>query len=58
LIRSERTIAHPAFPDSRTTASYRSLSAQGVPKALELFRMNYKGLKDSGAAKAKTADKR
>ena len=58
LIRSERRIAHPAFPDSRTTASYRSLSAQGEPKALELFRMNYKGLKDSGAAKAKTVDKR
>ena len=36
-----RTIPHPAFPDSRTTASYRVKSAEDVAGALELFRMNY-----------------
>ena len=41
LIRSGRAIAHPAFPDSRTTASYRVKSAEDVEGALELFRMNY-----------------
>ena len=30
LIRSGRAIPHPAFPDSRTTASYRIRSAEDV----------------------------
>jgi hypothetical protein len=34
-------LPHPAFPNSRTTASYRSQSAEDVAGALELFRMNY-----------------
>jgi hypothetical protein len=41
LIQSGRAIAHPAFPDSRTTASYRILTPEDVPKALALFRMSY-----------------
>ncbi len=41
LIRSGRAIPHPAFPDSQTVASYRVRSAEDVPGALELFRMNY-----------------
>jgi hypothetical protein len=56
-IRSGQAIAHPAFPSSRTTASYRIRSAQDVPKALALFRINYERLKQSVAAKAKPADK-
>ncbi len=41
LIRSGRAIPHPAFPDSRTDASYRVRSMEDVPGAVELFRMNY-----------------
>ena len=41
LIQSGQTISHPAFPNSRTTASYRIRNAEDVPGALELFRMNY-----------------
>jgi hypothetical protein len=57
LLRSGRAIAHPAFPSSRTTASYRIRSAQDVPKALELFRINYERLKESAAAKAEPVEK-
>ena len=41
LIRSGQALPHPAFPNSRTTASYRIRSAEDVPGALELFRMSY-----------------
>jgi luciferase-like monooxygenase len=41
LIRTGRAISHPAFPDSRTTASYGLRSAEDVPGAVELFRMSY-----------------
>jgi hypothetical protein len=41
LIRSRQAISHPAFPNSRTTASYQVRSAADVPGALELFRMGY-----------------
>jgi hypothetical protein len=41
LIRSGRAIPHPAFPDSQTVASYRVRSAEDVPGAVELFRLNY-----------------
>ena len=58
LIRSGWAIAHPAFPDSRTTASYRIRNTQDVPKALELFRMNYERLKEAVAAKARTVKER
>jgi hypothetical protein len=41
LIRSGQAIPHPAFPNSRTTASYQVRSVEDVPGALELFRMSY-----------------
>jgi hypothetical protein len=41
LIRSGQAISHPAFPNSRTTASYQVRNAEDVPGALELFRMGY-----------------
>jgi hypothetical protein len=41
LIQSGQAISHPAFPNSRTMASYWIRSAEDVPGALELFRMNY-----------------
>jgi len=46
LIRSGQAIPHPAFPNSRTTASYRIGSVEDVPGALELFRMNYERRKE------------
>ena len=46
LIRTGRAIPHPAFPNSRTTASYRIQSAEDVAGALELFRMNYERRKE------------
>ena len=45
LIRSGRAIPHPAFPDSRTTASYRIRNVEDVSGALELFRMGYERAK-------------
>jgi hypothetical protein len=45
LLRSGRVIPHPAFPSSRTTASYRIRSAADVPEVVELFRMNYERLR-------------
>jgi hypothetical protein len=47
LIRSGRAIPHPAFPDSRTSASYRVRRAEDVPGAVELFRRNYERAKES-----------
>jgi hypothetical protein len=44
LIQSGRAIPHPAFPSSRTAASYWVRSAENVPGAVELFRMNYERL--------------
>ncbi len=44
LIRSGRAIAHPAFPNSWTTPSYRIRSVEDVPGVVELFRMNYERL--------------
>ncbi len=41
LIRSGRVIPHPAFPDSRTDASYQVTSTEDVPGAVDLFRINY-----------------
>ena len=41
LIRSGNVVPHPAFPDSRTDASYEIRSAEDVPGAVELFRINY-----------------
>ncbi len=45
LIQSGRAIPHPAFPNSRTTASYQMRSKEDVPGALELFRINYERLR-------------
>lgn len=45
LIRSGRAIPHPAFPNSRTTASYRIRTPEDVPGAVGLFRMNYERLR-------------
>ncbi len=45
LIRSGRAIPHPAFSNSRTTASYRIRTSKDVPGAVELFRMNYERLR-------------
>ena len=53
LIQSGRATAHPAFPNSRTTASYRIQGAEDVAGALELFRMTYERRKQrNGPAKA------
>ena len=47
LIRSGQAILHPAFADSRTTASYRIRTPEDVSGALELFRMSYERLRAS-----------
>ncbi len=41
LIRSGRALPHPAFPDSRTDASYHVRSTEDVLGAVDLFRINY-----------------
>lgn len=46
LLQTGRATPHPAFPNSRTTASYGVRSVEDVPKALELFRMNYERMKE------------
>lgn len=45
LIRTGRATAHPAFPNSRTTVSYRIRSTEDLPGALELFRTSYERIK-------------
>ena len=45
LIWSGRAIHHPAFPNSRTTASYQIRTPEDVPGAIELFRMSYERVK-------------
>jgi hypothetical protein len=52
LIRSGRAIPHPAFPNNRTTVSYRIRGAEDMAGALELFRMNYERLKESAGRKS------
>jgi hypothetical protein len=47
LIRSGQAVLHPAFPDSRTTVSYRIRIPEDVSGALELFRMSYERLRAS-----------
>ena len=44
LIRSGQATLHPAFPDSRTTASYDIRTPEDVPGAIALFRMSYNRL--------------
>jgi hypothetical protein len=55
LIPSGRVIPHPAFPSSRTAASYWVRSAENVPGAVELFRMNYGRVK-AAAGEAQNVD--
>lgn len=45
LIRSGQAISHPAFPNSRTTASYQIRAPEDLTGAVELFRMSYDRLK-------------
>jgi len=52
VIRSGGAIAHPAFPNSRTTVSYEIRTLEDVPGVLELFRMNYGRLKEITNRKA------
>lgn len=47
LLRSGRAIAHPAFPNSRTTATYWVRSAEDLPGVLDLFRMSYERVKEA-----------
>lgn len=47
LIRSGQATLHPAFPHSRTTASYRINGLEDVPGAVELFRMSYQRAAES-----------
>lgn len=47
LIRTGKAKPHPAFPDSRTTASYDIRSPGDVAGAIYLFRMSYDRLKES-----------
>ncbi len=51
LIRSGRAIPHPAFPNSRTTVSYRIRTPEDVPDTIELFRMNYERLNESAVGR-------
>ncbi|MBA2376483.1 MAG: DUF5519 family protein [Actinomycetota bacterium] len=54
LIEAGRAIPHPAFPNSRTVASHRIRSAEDVPRAIELFRMNYERIKSVVERKERT----
>lgn len=54
LIRSGRATLHPAFPDSRTTASYQIRTPEDVPGAIELFRMSYDRAKGSAGRRKVT----
>ena len=47
LIRTGKAKPHPAFPDSRTTASYDIRTPGDVAGAIHLFRMSYDRLKES-----------
>lgn len=55
LIQSGKASLHPAFPNSRTTASYRLRKPEDLSGALDLFRMSYERAKDP--ERLKTTDK-
>ena len=55
LIRTGRAIPHPAFPDSRTTASYQIRSVADLPGAIQLFRMSYERVKAAAERRGGTA---
>lgn len=54
LIRSGQAIPHPAFPNSRTTASYRIRNVEDVPGAVELFRRNYERVREIAERRSET----
>jgi hypothetical protein len=56
LLRSGRTSAHPAFPNSRTTATYRIRSAEDLPGVLDLFRMSYERAGEAAERRRKRED--
>ena len=47
LIQSGKATLHPAFPNSRTTASYKLRKPEDLSGAVELFRMNYERVKSA-----------
>ncbi len=55
LIQAGKASLHPAFPNSRTTASYRLRKPEDLSGALDLFRMSYERAKDP--ERLKTTDK-
>lgn len=56
LIRSGPATSHPAFPDSRTTASYDIRAPEDVPGAIELFRLSYDRLRGSAGEAARSRE--
>ncbi len=57
LIQSGKVIPHPAFPDSRTDASYAIRSAEDVPGAVELFRINYERARQTAERRSASTDR-
>lgn len=55
LIQSGQATPHPAFPKSRTVASYQISSAEDIPEVIELFRLNYERVKEAVERKAERA---
>ena len=56
LIQAGRAIPHPAFPNSRTTASYQLCTPEDVPRALDLFRINYDRAKEAARRHARSGE--
>lgn len=46
LIEAGRAVPHPAFPKSRTVVSFDIRGEDDLPRAIELFRMNYERVKE------------
>jgi len=57
VIQSGQAIPHPAFPDSRTDASYWIRSAEDVPGAVDLFRMSYEHARDAAERRDAAANR-
>ncbi|MBA2690942.1 MAG: DUF5519 family protein [Rubrobacter sp.] len=47
LIEAGKAMPHPAFPNSRTVVSLDIRSEDDLPKAVELFRMNYERIREA-----------
>lgn len=54
LIEAGKAIPHPAFPNSRTVVSLRIEDESDLPKAIELFRMNYERIREVIERKERT----